>query len=522
MSRPPNKLDALLAETGHAPQVGPIIPENENKLDWMLKNTSPIRFRQEKQVISEPGVAFVKGVGTGLLEPLTLLGLGGPELETDTTGETIASVAGLFAGVGISWIPIAKGAGVVTKGAFTAARASGILKGMGITRALSPGAEKIAKIALAGAAFETGASTNLEEVPRRAVIGAAFGGTLEALLVARAARAGVSQGLGTSTPAVNADLLSIGRAIELDGAKTAEEVAERLALIGDEAAQYQHLGGLVAQLQSPNGFAMSPGLRDPQAWEAALKAARPGLVTGIRQTESGLFEVMQFDPEASYRFLRVTKKEAGAAQKAAQTTETELVYLSSEGEPLSYTEALEILRNPSRVGEIAAERGVLPTFAGLSDEAVPFKGYVFNFTKEGALEFTDELRAMGVRGDTVSRWEYGIWEDIENGTHGLITPYTGPEGKVTGIFVRPDLKDVAQVRIAAHELSHFFTYGHDLSSLSGTPGRWKSLTEIFKLKRGRFSESGALLNTGHIAPADASMVEVGTQFMDLKSLPPLV
>ncbi len=133
------------------------------------------------------GGAFVAGLKTGIVEPFRLLGAETEEATLDETSEKVANFLGSMVGLGISFIPFALGAGIVLRGIGLTAKIAGV----GITAAEAARSQALfnfVRNTAAGATQFAGTAETVGEVPGKVALGAAFGGAIEGVFLARAMR----------------------------------------------------------------------------------------------------------------------------------------------------------------------------------------------------------------------------------------------------------------------------------------------------------------------------------------------
>lgn len=132
--------------------------------------------------------AFGAGIEKGIKEPFRLLGIESREVELDETSEQVANFLGSLVGLGISFVPFAFGTGILLRGLGLTAKIAGAAGVTSREAARSQALFNFVRNTAAGATQFAGTSEELSQVPGRAAVGAAFGGAIEGVFLARAMR----------------------------------------------------------------------------------------------------------------------------------------------------------------------------------------------------------------------------------------------------------------------------------------------------------------------------------------------
>lgn len=122
----------------------------------------------------EPGIGefLMQGFKEGLLDPLTIFGIGTDEegLVADEFGEKAASIIGQLAGFGAALIPIGKGVGLAAKGL----KATKLVQS-GLGAGMSPAVREALFSGTTFAIYEAGTSEDIGQIPSHAALGFAIG-----------------------------------------------------------------------------------------------------------------------------------------------------------------------------------------------------------------------------------------------------------------------------------------------------------------------------------------------------------
>jgi len=297
-----NRVDTAVAPK----EVGLTSSPQDRLLSAFEQGEDFVGFKRE---FADVGVfrAFTGGVTEGFLEPLTVFGREGEGLHLDEASEKIANALGTFVGLGIGFIPIAAGTGLVLKGIGVAKA----LRGIGVV-ATETGERAVlynfVRNTLAGGVQIGGISEELKDVPGNVAFGLAIGGAVEGVFLARALRG--NRGFknpkklfddGSPVPDVPVDVDQLAKGAELSpglnkSAREMEDILPQL-LTGEGGLDYDQL--LLAVAKDHTEFIRLPGMSLDNAKNAitAARKSMPGARVFLRSTQKGKFnEVLVHNP----------------------------------------------------------------------------------------------------------------------------------------------------------------------------------------------------------------------------------
>lgn len=328
--------------------------EEEEEIDPFSYLATPdvpvVRFAREEKDIGVGG-AFKAGVGRGLIEPFTII-TGAPEVDQriDETGEKVGEFLGSMVGLGISFIPFSAGTGLA-------------MKGVGLAAKLSPELFRFVKFTAAGAAQFAGTSETLEDVPKNAVAGLAFGGAIEGLFFARALRARrgqvnlnklVDDGSPIPDMPINPEHLGNEIAVSPAAGKSVRQMEIELnGLAGGDLSMEEVLVSLADEV-SPT--VRLGGLSDPETVAKFAQTRLPNAQVLTRTTQGGkVGEVLvhnPVDPEDVLDPKRIAQWKASGTMEGMEVIYKGKTY-ELTGMPLKAKDRIQ-LRNPENKAHVFA------------------------------------------------------------------------------------------------------------------------------------------------------------------------
>ena len=257
------------------------------------------------------GEAFVKGLQTGLIEPFRLLGVESEEVELDETSQQVANFLGAMVGLGISFIPFAFGSGLVLGGlGLTAKVVGGAVTAKEAAR--SQALFNFVRNTAAGATQFAGTAEEVKQVPSRLLAGAAFGGAIEGVFLARAMRGrrgavGKDKLIDTGdpTPDIPVDVDRMVQEIEISPStsKTTERMAVELDATFTQNKDYTEVIADLLGEHTETVRLTGLGLDGSKKITSYAKENFPSAQILTRQTQAkGVHEVLihqPFDPTDS-------------------------------------------------------------------------------------------------------------------------------------------------------------------------------------------------------------------------------
>ena len=266
------------------------------------------------------GPAFTAGVGEGLTDFLSIVGLDYEGVEPVTGGESFAKGFGHLVGLGVTFLPFSVGSGVALKGAGLAGFAE-----------RSPEAFRVAKNALAFGLQEFGSGETVEEGLKRGAMGAVLGGGMDAMLARVAFKSRMKIPAPTSEAGagteylVHPDLITLYRDFNLFGTDDVTVITDKLVLLADETKAFQEAAAALRTIHAPNGMSIAEGLTDPARFTQFMNRESPWLKT----------------------YPRATNRTAGAYKQGDR-------WIATDGSPNTFEVLMHDTRYTSRLERVAA------------------------------------------------------------------------------------------------------------------------------------------------------------------------